>query len=104
METDEAFRSLVRWRFRHFFVEEAQDLNPLQHALLESWRGGRPDICLVGDTRQAIYGGHGAESTALTEVGRSYPGVTVIALTANHRSSPQVVRAVAAALPGGGQV
>ena len=41
VETDAAFRALVHWRFRHFFVDEAQDLNPLQHALLEAWRGGR---------------------------------------------------------------
>ncbi|HEY5423953.1 MAG TPA: ATP-dependent helicase, partial [Ilumatobacteraceae bacterium] len=91
METDEAFRSLVRWRFRHFFVDETQDLNPLQHALLEQWRGGRPDICLVGDPRQAIYGWNGADHTTMTEVERVYPGVTVIGLTTNYRCSPQVV-------------
>ena len=77
METDEAFRALVHWRFRHFFVDEAQDLNPLQHALLEAWRGGRPDICLVGDPRQAIYGWNGSDHTTMTEVERVYPGVTV---------------------------
>src|SRR4026209_919315 len=52
VESDAAFRALVHWRFRHFFVDEAQDLNPLQHAMLEAWRAGRPDICLVGDPRQ----------------------------------------------------
>src|SRR3954452_3472700 len=103
METDEAFRSLVRWRFRHFFVDEAQDLNPLQHALLEEWRGGRPDICLVGDPRQAIYGWNGADHTTMSEVERVYPGVTVIGLTTNYRCSPQVVSAGAAALTAGGQ-
>jgi DNA helicase-2/ATP-dependent DNA helicase PcrA len=103
METDEAFRSLVHWRFRHFFVDEAQDLNPLQHALLERWRGGRPDICLVGDPRQAIYGWNGADHTTMTEVERVYPGVTVIGLTTNYRCSPQVVAAGAAALVAGGQ-
>ncbi|MFT3853268.1 MAG: UvrD-helicase domain-containing protein [Ilumatobacteraceae bacterium] len=99
---DAVFAEVVRWRFRHLYVDEAQDLNPLQHELLESWRGGRADLCLVGDPRQAIYGWNGAESTALTEVERYYPGVTVVALTTNHRCSPQVVRAGAAALAGGG--
>lgn len=99
---DAVFAEVVRWRFRHLYVDEAQDLNPLQHQLLESWRGGRLDLCLVGDPRQAIYGWNGAESTALTEVERRYPGVTVVALTTNHRCSPQVVRAGAAALAGGG--
>jgi DNA helicase II / ATP-dependent DNA helicase PcrA len=103
VEMDEAFRSLVHWRFRHFFVDEAQDLNPLQHALLEAWRGGRPDICLVGDPRQAIYGWNGSDHTTMTEVERVYPGVTVISLRTNYRCSPQVVSAGAAALSASGQ-
>jgi DNA helicase II / ATP-dependent DNA helicase PcrA len=103
VQTDEAFRSLVHWRFRHFFVDEAQDLNPLQHALLEAWRGGRPDICLVGDPRQAIYGWNGSDHTTMTEVERVYPGVTVISLPTNYRCSPQVVNAGAAALSASGQ-
>ncbi len=103
VETDAAFRALVRWRFRHFFVDEAQDLNPLQHALLEAWRGGRPDICLVGDPRQAIYGWNGSDHTTMTEVERAYPGVTVVSLETNYRCSPQVVSAAAAALVASGQ-
>jgi DNA helicase II / ATP-dependent DNA helicase PcrA len=103
VETDAAFRALVHWRFRHFFVDEAQDLNPLQHALLEAWRGDRPDICLVGDPRQAIYGWNGSDHRAMTEVERFYPGVTVISLTTNYRCSPQVVSAGAAALSASGQ-
>jgi DNA helicase-2/ATP-dependent DNA helicase PcrA len=103
VETDKAFRELVHWRFRHLFVDEAQDLNPLQHALLEAWRGGRADICLVGDPRQAIYGWNGADHTTLTEVERFYPGVTVVSLVTNYRCSPQVVDAGAAALEAGGQ-
>ncbi len=103
IESDAAFRSLVHWRFRHFFVDEAQDLNPLQHALLEAWRGGRPDICLVGDPRQAIYGWNGSDHTTMTEVERIYPGVTVISLATNYRCSPQVVSAGAAALSASGQ-
>ncbi|HEX2785690.1 MAG TPA: UvrD-helicase domain-containing protein [Ilumatobacteraceae bacterium] len=103
VESDAAFRALVRWRFRHFFVDEAQDLNPLQHALLEAWRGGRPDICLVGDPRQAIYGWNGSDHTTMTEVERAYPGVTVVSLGTNYRCSPQVVSAAAAALVASGQ-
>ncbi|MEY2554002.1 MAG: ATP-dependent helicase UvrD/PcrA [Ilumatobacteraceae bacterium] len=103
MESDAAFRALVHWRFRHFFVDEAQDLNPLQHALLEAWRNGRADICLVGDPRQAIYGWNGSDHTTMTEVERFYPGVTVVSLATNYRCSPQVVTAAAAALDASGQ-
>ncbi len=102
MRDDPVFAEVVRWRFRHFYVDEVQDLNPLQHAVLETWRDGRADICLVGDPRQAIYGWNGADHTTLTNVEDRYPGVTVLALTTNYRCTPQVVRAGAAALAGGG--
>lgn len=103
LRTDQAWAEGVHWRYRHFFVDEVQDLNPLQHALLEALRGGRPDLCLVGDPRQAIYGWNGADPTTLAEVELQYPGVTVVTLTSNYRCSPQVVRAGAAALAASGQ-
>ena len=103
LRTDQAWREGVHWRYRHFFVDEVQDLNPLQHSLLEALRGGRPDLCLVGDPRQAIYGWNGADPTTLAEVELRYPGVTMVRLTSNYRCSPQVVRAGAAALAASGQ-
>ena len=103
LRTDPAWTEGVHWRYRHLFVDETQDLNPLQHAVLEGLRGGRPDLCLVGDPRQAIYGWNGADPTTLAEVEVRYPGVTVLALSSNYRCSPQVVRAGAAALSAGGQ-
>ncbi len=98
MESDAVFADVVRWRFRHLFVDEAQDLNPLQFRLLEQLRGSRADICLVGDPRQAIYGWNGADPTLLDEVERHLPGVTIVRLQGNYRCTPQVVRMGAAAL------
>jgi len=99
---DTTFAEVVRWRFRHLFVDEAQDLNPLQHAVLEAIRGDRADICLVGDHRQAIYGWNGADPDTLLAVEERFPGVTVVALTGNYRCTPQIVRAGAAALVAAG--
>jgi DNA helicase-2/ATP-dependent DNA helicase PcrA len=103
MATDPQWAEGVRWRYRHFFVDEAQDLNPLQHAMLEALRGGRSDLCLVGDPRQAIYGWNGADPALLAEVERTYPGVTVVRLGANYRCTPQVVHAGTAILTAAGQ-
>ena len=66
-------------------------------------RDGRPDLCVVGDPRQAIYGWNGADHTLLAEVQRTYPGIAVIELTTNYRCSPHVVAAGAAALRAAGQ-
>jgi len=103
LQSDPAWADGVRWKYRHLFVDEAQDLNPLQHAVLEALRDGRPDLCLVGDPRQAIYGWNGADHTTLSEVESRYPGITVVPLTTNYRCTPQVVRAAAAALVASGQ-
>ncbi len=98
LERDTEFRAAVHWRFRHLFVDEAQDLNPLQHDVLQALLGRRADVCLVGDPRQAIYGWNGADPRFLADVDAHFPGVTVARLTTNYRCSPQVVRAAAAVL------
>jgi DNA helicase-2/ATP-dependent DNA helicase PcrA len=46
---DQDFADSLRWRFRHVLVDEAQDLNPLQHRLVDILRAGRDDLFLVGD-------------------------------------------------------
>jgi DNA helicase-2/ATP-dependent DNA helicase PcrA len=100
LETDAAFAATQRWRFRHLFVDEFQDVNPLQFRLLEAWRDGRDDLCVVGDPRQAIYSWNGADPRYLTDFARRFPGATVVHLDENHRSSPQVVAVANAVLDG----
>ena len=100
LETDVAFAATQRWRFRHLFVDEFQDVNPLQFRLLEAWRDGRDDLCVVGDPRQAIYSWNGADPRYLTGFVGRFPGATVVHLDDNHRSSPQVVAVANAVLDG----
>ncbi len=100
---DPVFAAQVQWRFRHFFVDEFQDVNPLQFAVLEAWRADRPDLCVVGDPRQAIYGWNGADPGLLLRVEETYPGVQIIRLRRNYRCVPTVVSAAAAVLHTGDQ-
>lgn len=105
MENDPAFARARRWRYRHLFVDEFQDVNPLQHRLLEAWLGESHDLFVVGDPNQAIYGFNGADARFLTGFTRRFPGATVVELTTNHRSRPQIVRVADAVLtPGSGHV
>ena len=80
------------------FVDEAQDLNPLQIAVLDEWRSGRDDLTLVGDPSQSIYGFNGADPSVLSLLETRFPGIEVIRLTANYRCTPQVVSAGLTAL------
>jgi ATP-dependent DNA helicase UvrD/PcrA len=81
----------VRDRYRYFVVDEYQDVNPLQKLLLDTWAGGRDDVCVVGDPRQTIYSFTGATSAYLTGFPAEYPHAAVLRLVRNYRSTPQVV-------------
>jgi len=81
----------VRDTFRHFVVDEYQDVNPLQKLLLDAWLGDRDDLCVVGDPNQVIYSFTGATSAYLTGFTAEFPGATVVRLVRDYRSTPQVV-------------
>lgn len=88
---DSAFAAATRWRFRHFYVDEAQDLNPLQYAVLSALLGDRTDLTLVGDPAQAIYGFNGSDPRFLADVENYFPGVEIIRLDTNYRCTPEIV-------------
>ncbi len=97
---DRAFGDAQRWRFRHLYVDEFQDVNPLQFTLLAAWLDGSDDLCVVGDPDQAIYGWNGADADHLNRFDTHFPGATLVDLRQNYRSTPQVLRTAAAALRG----
>ena len=103
LEGDRSYAEATRWRFRHLLVDEAQDLNPLQHRLVDLLRDGVDDLFLVGDPSQAIYGFNGTDPSLLVDVSDRFPGVEVIRLPVNHRSTPQIVAAGNHVLDGSGQ-
>jgi DNA helicase-2/ATP-dependent DNA helicase PcrA len=96
--TDTAFAATQRWRFRHLFVDEFQDVNPLQMHLLDAWRGDRWDLCVVGDPHQAIYGWNGADAGFLAGFQRHYPPAEIVELDVSYRSTPQILDAAAEVL------
>jgi DNA helicase-2/ATP-dependent DNA helicase PcrA len=82
----------LRSRYRHFVVDEYQDVSPLQQRLLDAWLGGRDDLCVVGDPNQTIYSFTGATPDHLLSFPRRFPGATVVRLVRDYRSTPQVVQ------------
>lgn len=93
LEGDREMADVIAWRFRHLLVDEAQDLNPLQHRLIDLLRRGHDDLFLVGDPLQAIYAFNGADPSLLLDVGERFGGVEIIRLATNHRSTTAVVEA-----------
>ncbi|WP_344126814.1 ATP-dependent DNA helicase UvrD2 [Luedemannella flava] len=80
----------IHAQYRHFVVDEYQDVNPVQQRLLDAWLCGRDDLTVVGDASQTIYSFTGATSAYLVNFARRGGG-TVVRLVKDYRSTPQVV-------------
>ncbi|MBV2152112.1 ATP-dependent DNA helicase UvrD2 [Kitasatospora sp. SUK 42] len=83
----------VRTQYRHFTVDEYQDVSPLQQRLLDQWTGpgGGASLCVVGDASQTIYSFTGATPDYLLNFRGRHPEATVVKLVRDYRSTPQVV-------------
>ena len=82
-----------RERYRCFVVDEYQDVTPLQQRVLDAWVGDRDDLTVVGDANQTIYTFAGASPRYLLDFARRFPEATVVRLTRDYRSTPQIVSA-----------
>lgn len=91
LEEDASAASLVRERWLAFTVDEYQDVNLLQQALLDQWLGGRDELCAVGDDWQSIYGFTGASPSWLLGLPTRFPHARVVRLEESYRSTPQVI-------------
>lgn len=91
LEEDAKIAATVREQYRHFVVDEYQDVSPLQQRLLDAWLGARDDLCVVGDASQTIYSFTGASSRHLLDFPRRHPEATVVKLVRDYRSTPQIV-------------
>ena len=98
---DAAFADAVRWRTRHLFVDEMQDVNPAQFRLLTALLSDEPNLFVVGDPNQSVYGFNGADPSLLYRLPEILRGTKVIRLDENHRCTPQVVAVATAVLRDG---
>jgi ATP-dependent exoDNAse (exonuclease V) beta subunit len=92
LRDDQAIRERERQRFRSIMVDEFQDTNRLQTELLDLLCAGAADLFVVGDEFQSIYGFRHADVAVFRERRAAAP--TVLPLTLNHRSRPEVLAAV----------
>jgi len=93
LRTDAEAAQRWRERLRYLLVDEYQDTNASQYELLRLLAGPRAAFTAVGDDDQSIYGWRGATLENLERLGRDYPGLKVIKLEQNYRSSQRILEA-----------
>jgi len=108
-------RARYQKKFRHVLVDEYQDTNHAQYALIREFTRPLPpeyqmvneetgevmppaDVTVVGDSDQSIYAFRGADIRNITEFERDFPGAETILLEQNYRSTQNILSAANAVI------
>ena len=78
-------------RFMHILVDEYQDTNHVQYAIINRLAKAHKNICVVGDDAQSIYSFRGARIENILNFQKDYPETRVFKLEQNYRSTQNIV-------------
>ena len=82
-----------RAKYRYVMVDEYQDTNNAQFQLVHALTCEHRNLCVVGDDDQSIYGWRGADIANLLDMEKHFPGVKVVKLEQNYRSTNTILDA-----------
>jgi DNA helicase-2/ATP-dependent DNA helicase PcrA len=82
-----------REKYQWLLVDEYQDTNPIQYRLVRLLAGTRKNLCVVGDDDQSIYRWRGADLRNILDFEKDFPGVKVVKLEQNYRSTRTILTA-----------
>lgn len=91
LEEDAEIREAFRAQTTHVLVDEYQDTNRAQYALLRLMAEPRANLFAVGDDAQGIYGFRAADLNNILNFRKDFAGTKEILLESNYRSTPRIV-------------
>jgi DNA helicase-2/ATP-dependent DNA helicase PcrA len=92
LRDNDGLREQLDARYRYILVDEYQDTNLAQYAIVRSLSILHPNLAVTGDPDQSIYAWRGANINNILEFERDYPQVAVVRLEQNYRSTQNILR------------
>ena len=80
-------------RYKYIMVDEYQDTNLAQYAIVRALSLSNQNLSVTGDPDQSIYAWRGASISNILEFEKDYPEARVVRLEQNYRSSKRILRA-----------
>ncbi len=93
LQQNKEIREFWQNKFNHILIDEYQDTNAAQYAIIKMIVNAERNICGVGDDWQSIYSWRGADFTNILNFERDYKGAKVIKLEQNYRSTENILNA-----------
>jgi len=91
MQQNEDLRVHYQQRFQWILVDEYQDTNHLQSAIINLMAGTHGNVMVVGDDSQSIYSWRGADFTNILDFPKRHPNAQVFRIETNYRSTPEIL-------------
>lgn len=98
LSTNKTIRSKWQNQFRYILIDEYQDTNATQYALIKLLTNKDNNICVVGDDWQSVYSFRGADFRNILNFERDFPKSTIIKLEQNYRSTKNILDAAHAVI------
>lgn len=92
LKNNPQLRSMLDERFRYVLVDEYQDTNFAQYAIVHALSIDNPNLSVTGDPDQSIYGWRGASLDNILGFERDFPEAKVVRLEQNYRSTKRILR------------